>query len=80
MFSMTPFEQLAPPSHDEQSRQQFVSQLRKFVMADMSGEMRMAHLRDVETPFEQRQGRKPRDGREVRRRLLELLPGLGRLL
>lgn len=71
MFSVTPFDQLAPPSHDEQSRQQFVSQLRKFVMADMSGEMRTAYVRDVEAPFEQRQGRKPRDGREVRRLMLD---------
>jgi len=70
MFSVTLFDQLARPSHDERSRQQFVSQLRKFVMADMSGEMRKAYEQDVAASFERRQGRAPKDGREVRRSML----------
>ncbi len=71
MFSITPFDQLAQPTHDERSRQQFVSQLRKFVMADMSGDMRRAYQQDVEAPFRRREGRTPKDGREVRRLMLD---------
>ena len=71
MFSVTHFDHLARPSHDEQARQQFVSQLRKFVMADMSGVMRKAYQREIEAPYIGRQGRPPADGREVRRLMLD---------
>ena len=44
MFSLTPFEQMAPASHDEAARQAFVSVLRKRVMADMAGELRAGEV------------------------------------
>jgi len=71
MFSVTRFDEIARPTHDEQSRQQFVSQLRKFVMADMSAEMRRAYRQDVEAPLARRAGRSPKDGREIRRLMLD---------
>jgi len=71
MFSLTPFEELAPATHDERARQAFVSQLRKHVMADMAGEMRRSYERDVQPGFVRRHGRAPRDGREVRKAMLD---------
>jgi len=70
MFSLTPFEELAAPSHDERARQSFVSLLRKHVMADMAGEMRLAWQAEVEPRFEREHGRKPADAREVRQAML----------
>ena len=70
MFSLTPFEQMAPPSHDEAARQAFVSVLRKRVMADMAGELRNAYREEVEPAFRERHGRAPKDGREVRKAML----------
>lgn len=67
MFSLTQFDDLARPSHDERARQAFVSQLRKFVMADLSAGMREAYERDVAAPLAERGAGQPADGREVRR-------------
>jgi len=70
MFSLTPFEELVPATHDERARQAFVSLLRKHVMADMAGEMRSTYEQEVEPGFMRRHGRAPRDGREVRKAML----------
>lgn len=65
--AVTGIEDLAPPTHDERSRQAFVSVLRKRIMADMARDLRRVYERDVAPAFEARHGRPPRDGREVRR-------------
>jgi SAM-dependent methyltransferase len=70
MYSVTDFDDLAPPSHDEQSRQAFVSLLRKRIMVDMAGDMRRVYEREVAPAFEEKHGRAPRDGREIRRAML----------
>jgi SAM-dependent methyltransferase len=71
MFSVTHFEDLAPPSHDELARQQFVSVLRKRIMADMARDMRQVYEREVEPRFVEQHGRAPRDGREIRKAMLD---------
>jgi SAM-dependent methyltransferase len=70
MFTLTPFEELAPPTHDESARQAFVSLLRKHVMADMAGDMRRSYEEEVRPEFQRHHGRAPRDGREVRQAML----------
>jgi SAM-dependent methyltransferase len=70
MYSFTEFDGLAPPSHDEQSRQAFVSLLRKRIMVDMARDMRRVYDRDVAPAFAAKHGRAPRDGREVRKAML----------
>lgn len=67
---MNDFDALAPPSHDEQSRQAFVSALRKRIMVDMAADMRRVYERDVAPAYQARRGREPKDGREVRRAML----------
>lgn len=64
-------DQIATPTHDEAARQRFVSTLRKRIMVDMAGRMKGAYTSDVEPRFRARHGRKPRDGREVRRAMLD---------
>ncbi len=63
-------DQIATPTHDEAARQRFVSTLRKRIMVDMAGGLRRTYERDVQPGFHARQGRNPRDGREVRRAML----------
>ena len=57
-------------THDEQSRQGYVSMLRKHIMADMAVDMRQSFDKDVQPVFSKTHGRKPKDGREVRRAML----------
>jgi SAM-dependent methyltransferase len=64
-------DQIATPTHDEAARQRFVSTLRKRVMVDMAGRMKGAYTGAVEPRFRARHGRAPRDGREVRRAMLD---------
>jgi ubiquinone/menaquinone biosynthesis C-methylase UbiE len=70
MFSATRFDELAPPSHDELARQEFVSMLRKRIMVDMAGRMREVYRDEVEPGYVAAHGRAPRDGREVRKAML----------
>lgn len=70
MYSATRFDDLAPPSHDELARQQFVSMLRKRIMVDMAGRMREVYRDDVAPRYRAEHGREPGDGREVRRAML----------
>lgn len=70
MHSATRFDDLAPPTHDELARQQFVSVLRKRLMVDMAGRMRDLYHDEVEPGFRAAHGRAPADGREVRKAML----------
>jgi SAM-dependent methyltransferase len=59
--------ELAQSSHDERHRQRFISVLRKKVLLDFAGDMRSVYQHKVEPAFVRRHGRKPKDGREIRR-------------
>jgi hypothetical protein len=59
--------ELAQSSHDERHRQRFISVLRKKVLLDFAGDMRSVYQHKVEQAFVRRHGRKPKDGREIRR-------------
>ncbi len=63
-------ENVPQATHDEHSRQGYVSMLRKHIMADMAGDMRQSFDKDVQPVFSKTHGRKPQDGREVRRAML----------
>ena len=64
------FDTLTAPTLDERARQQFVSQLRKYVMVDMSGNMRKVYDAEVEPAAVQRDGHPPGDGVAVRHAML----------
>lgn len=70
LHSATRFDELAPPTHDELARQEFVSMLRKRIMVDMAGRMREVYRDEVEPRFRDATGRAPADGREVRKAML----------
>jgi SAM-dependent methyltransferase len=70
MHSATRFDDLAPPTHDELARQEFVSMLRKRIMVDMAGRMREVYRQEVEPEFAATNGRAPVNGREVRKAML----------
>jgi SAM-dependent methyltransferase len=70
MHTATRFDDLAPPTHDELARQEFVSMLRKRIMVDMAGRMREVYRDEVEPEFAATHGRAPVDGREVRKAML----------
>jgi SAM-dependent methyltransferase len=70
LHSATRIDELAPPTHDELARQQFVSMLRKRVMMDMAGEMRSAYENEAAPAFRAEHGREPANGREVRKAML----------
>ena len=65
-------ENIAQPTHNERARQRFVSSLRKRVMVDMAQSLRRAYEHEVLPAFKQAAKRPPRDGREIRRAMLEL--------
>ena len=62
--------EMVEPNHDEYNRQRFVSILRKKVLMDFAGDMKTIYLKKVEPNFEKKHGRKPKDGREVRKAML----------
>jgi len=64
------FDALTAPTLDERARQQFVSQLRKHIMVDMSGSMRGVYTSAVAPQAAKRRGRAPRNALEVRRDML----------
>ncbi|MBK6598154.1 MAG: class I SAM-dependent methyltransferase [Proteobacteria bacterium] len=64
-------ENIAQPTHNERARQRFVSSLRKRVMVDMAQSLRRAYEHEVLPAFKQAAKRPPRDGREIRRAMLE---------
>jgi SAM-dependent methyltransferase len=67
---LSAFDALAAPTHDERSRQQFVSALRKHIIVDMAAEMRREYSERVLPGFEATHRRAPRDGFEVRKAML----------
>jgi ubiquinone/menaquinone biosynthesis C-methylase UbiE len=67
---MPRIDELAVATHDEKARQRFVSTLRKRLMVDMAASMKRRYETRVEPEFRRRHGRRPRDGREVRRAML----------
>lgn len=66
-----PIADVAQPTHDEKARQRFVSTLRKRLMVDMAGSLRRRYDTTVEPAFRRAHRRPPRDGREVRRAMLQ---------
>ena len=58
-------------SHDEHARQGFVSALRRHVMVDMGESIRSHYQEDVAPAFEAEHGRPPKNGREVRKQMLD---------
>src|SRR5947209_2587976 len=62
------------PTHDEFSRQRFVSLLRRFVLTDMREEMRRDYERRVQPAYEKAQGKSPENGREIERAMNDSLP------
>lgn len=69
--SLPSIDELSRPTHDELARQRFVSSLRKRIMVDLAQGMREVYAKEVEPKFRAKNGRKPRDGREVRRAMLD---------
>jgi SAM-dependent methyltransferase len=65
------FDAITQPTHDERFRQAFVSQLRKYVMVDLAASLRSAYEVRVEPALREALGRAPRDGREVRKAMLD---------
>jgi SAM-dependent methyltransferase len=57
-------------THDEAARQGYVSMLRKHIMSDMAKDMRASYDATVQPSFKKAHGRTPKDGREVRRAML----------
>jgi SAM-dependent methyltransferase len=64
------FDTITKPTRDERARQQFVSQLRKYIMVDMAASMRAVYASEVEPRHARQRGRVPRDAIEVRRAML----------
>jgi SAM-dependent methyltransferase len=64
------FDTITKPTQDERARQQFVSQLRKYIMVDMAAAMRGVYASEVEPQHVRQRGRVPRDAIEVRRAML----------
>lgn len=65
MNAIRDIDTLVDPTHDELSRQQFVSRLRKHVMKNVSNEMRDAYDNAVKPAFVAANGREPENGVEV---------------
>ena len=57
---------LIDPTHDELSRQQYISRLRKYVLSDMQDNMRDAYDTSIKPAFIQDHGREPENGDEIR--------------
>jgi SAM-dependent methyltransferase len=68
--STSSYDSLTAPTPDERARQQFVSQLRRHIMVDMSARMRTVYETQVEADAIRRRGRAPRNANEVRRAML----------
>jgi SAM-dependent methyltransferase len=64
------FDTLTAPTPDERARQQFVSQLRRYVMVDMAGSMRNVYQQAVAPQAAKRRRRPPRNAVEVRQDML----------
>ena len=58
------------PTHDELTRQKFVSMLRKHVLYDFAGDMRTAYDERVKPRFVAENGREPKDGVEIRKEMV----------
>lgn len=61
---------LVESTQDEYHRQRFVSILRKKVLVDFAKDMKDTYLHKVEPAFEAKEGRKPKDAREIRKQML----------
>ena len=65
MNTSTPIYEIARPSHDESSRQLFVSTLRRYIMVDMSKDMRDTYDSELAPAFVADHGREPSDSSDV---------------
>lgn len=63
--------EMVKPTHDEIHRQRFVSILRKKILMDFASDMKVVYEKKVEPQFEKSNGRKPNDGREIRKLMLQ---------
>ena len=70
MNALPLIDDVAKASHDEAARQRFVSTFRKRIMVDMAARLRGAYAKEAEPRFRRARGRKPANGREVRRAML----------
>ena len=61
---------LVTGSHDDYNRQGYIGALRMFVLQELAGGMEEVYDHRVEPAFEQENGRKPEDGREVLRAMM----------
>jgi len=52
-------------SRDEYSRQQFVTEMRRYVLGDLAGHMRTSYEAKVKPALERKNGRAPKDGPEI---------------
>ena len=71
MSNLKNIDAVVESTHDELSRQRFVSVLRKHILVDFSQDMRRVYDHAVEPRFEQKHGRKPKDGFEIRREMID---------
>lgn len=71
MSNLPNVDDLVEPTHDEHARQRFTSVLRKRVLVDFAKDMKTVYQNAVEPRFEMTNGRKPKNGNEVRREMLE---------
>tara|TARA_Y100000590_G_scaffold439007_1_gene562478 strand:+ start:547 stop:1731 length:1185 start_codon:yes stop_codon:yes gene_type:complete len=63
--------EIIKPNQDEMHRQRFVSILRKKVLMDFASDMKTVYENKVEPKFEKEYGRKPSDGKEIRKLMLD---------
>jgi SAM-dependent methyltransferase len=64
------FDSLTQPTAEERARQQFVSQLRRYIMVEMAGSLKGVYERKVEPGEIAQRRRAPRNALEVRRAML----------
>ena len=68
---MPSIDSFAQPTHDEASRQGYVAQMRKVIMADMAQEMRAVYEKAVAPAVKAKTGKSPQDAVAVRKAMEE---------
>ncbi|MBM3504486.1 MAG: methyltransferase domain-containing protein [Alphaproteobacteria bacterium] len=71
MSNLKNIDDVFEPTHDEVSRQRFVSILRKRVLGEFAKDMQTVYSHTVEPRCERKNGRKPKTGIEVRKAMLD---------
>ncbi|MSO65979.1 MAG: class I SAM-dependent methyltransferase [Alphaproteobacteria bacterium] len=69
MSNLKNIDQVVEPTHDEHSRQRFVSVLRKHILVDFAQDVRSFYDHAVEPRFARQHGRKPTTGVEIRKEM-----------